>query len=267
MTMGSQDNDILGFDFSMEYQYSPAPEPGPSRVSQYHQVFNITPQSEPESEEEIEHDEGTYQDEETDIWVQPDTAPEDKDGNEVLDDNDNIHAACFEDPRVIWREDAHQLNVEQELDDLGSSILSRAAKDNIKVMAFKIRNQLTRIDEYEDDPGQPAQDKQTVCYGQVQSYLYVTLPAEPRLKTNSDSMAILVLVTLCKMNGKDVSVEPVWYKDMETVRAFDIGTIDCVIGRIKVGDRWGIVDQSYGSSHAVMHGLWEPEYESEDAND
>ena len=39
------------------------------------------------------------------------------------------------------------------------------------------------------------------------------------------------------------------------------------LSRIKVGDRWGIIDRSFGSEHAVMHGMWEPEYESEDEND
>ena len=54
---------------------------------------------------------------------------------------------------------------------------------------------------------------------------------------------------------------------MELVRAFDIATIDCVIGRVKVDNWWGIIDQSFGSEHAVMHSMWEPEYESEDEND
>ena len=123
------------------------------------------------------------------------------------------------------------------------------------------------IDEYEDDPGRPARDKRIICYGQAQSYVHVTLPARPCLKTDRDSTAILALVKLCKTNGKDASLEPVWYQDMETVRAFDTTTIDCVIGRIKVGDRWGIIDRSFGSERAVMHGMWEPEYESEDDND
>ena len=123
------------------------------------------------------------------------------------------------------------------------------------------------IDEYEDDPGRPARDKRTVCYGQVQSYIYITLPAEPQLKTSQDSTAILALVSLCKTNGMDASLVPVWYQEMELVRAFDIATIDCVVGRIRVGDRWGIIDRSFGSERAVMHGMWEPEYESEDDND
>jgi len=98
------------------------------------------------------------------------------------------------------------------------------------------------IDKYEDNPGRPARDKQVVCYGQVHSYIYIMLPAEPRLNTNCDATAILVLVTLCKTNGQDASLTPVWYTEMEIVRAFDVANIDCVVGRIKVGDRWGIID-------------------------
>jgi len=86
-----------------------------------------------------------------------------------------------------------------------------------------------------------------VCYGQVQSYIYVTLPAESHLKTNQNLTAILALVALCKTNGKDASLEPVWCQDMEIIRAFNITTSDCVVGQIKVGDRWGIIDRSYGS--------------------
>lgn len=123
------------------------------------------------------------------------------------------------------------------------------------------------IDEYEDDPGRPARDKRTVCYGQVEYYVHVTLPAEPCLKTGRDSTAILALVKLCKTSGEDASVTPVWYERMETVRAFDVATIDCVVGRVQVGNRWGIIDRSFGSQRAAMHGMWEPEYESEDDND
>jgi len=106
-----------------------------------------------------------------------------------------------------------------------------------------------------------------VCYGRVHSYIRVTLPAEPRLKTDCKSTAILTLVTLCKTNGEDASRVLVWYHKMELVRAFDVVTIDCVVGRVKVGDRWGIIDPSLGSERAVMHGMWEPEYKSEDEHD
>ena len=98
------------------------------------------------------------------------------------------------------------------------------------------------IDEYEGDLGQPARDKQTVNYGQVQLYIYVTLPAMPWLKINRDLTAILALVRLCKTDGQDASLTPVWYQDMGMVQAFDITTINCVVGRLKVENCWGIVD-------------------------
>ena len=69
---------------------------------------------------------------------------------------------------------------------------------------------------------------------------------------------------LCKTDGKDVSLMPVWYQEMEIVQAFDIATIDCVVGQIKISNHWGIIDQSFGSQHAMIHGMWEPEDESED---
>lgn len=123
------------------------------------------------------------------------------------------------------------------------------------------------IDEYEDDPGRPARDKRIIAYGQVECYILVTLPAMPPLKTNHEATALLALVKLCKTGGMDASLGPVWYQELGTVRAFDIATIDCVVGRVKVGSRWGIVDRSFGSERAVIHGMWEPDYESEDEND
>jgi len=54
---------------------------------------------------------------------------------------------------------------------------------------------------------------------------------------------------------------------MELVHTFIVVTIDCVIGRVMVSDHWGIINRSLGSERAVMHGMWEPEYESEDERD
>ena len=139
-TTGSQSHNTFQFESNTDYTYSPAPELGPSRVSaRYREVFNVGPQSEYESEEESEQSEGTYKDEETLVRFRPDTASE----SEEIDDDD-IHTACFEDPTIARGEEAYQLDIQQKLDDLGSSVLSVVARDNIKAMALKIGNQLTR---------------------------------------------------------------------------------------------------------------------------
>ena len=138
---GSQNHDTFEFGFHIDHTYSPALEPGLLCVLRYCEVFNVTPQSECESEEEIEQDEGTYENENEDmyVWFQPDTAPKSEDA----DEDNKIHAVCFEDLRVAWGEEAYQLDIQQKLDDLGLSVLSVVARDNIKAMALKIGNQPT----------------------------------------------------------------------------------------------------------------------------
>ena len=51
---------------------------------------------------------------------------------------------------------------------------------------------------------------------------------------------------------------------METIRAFSARAIDCVIGRVKVGNCWGIVDQCWGLQETIMKGMVDPDYELED---
>jgi len=50
-TMGSQDDDTFAFNFQIDQLHSPPQEPGPSLVSRTHRVFDVGPDSEPESEE------------------------------------------------------------------------------------------------------------------------------------------------------------------------------------------------------------------------
>jgi hypothetical protein len=52
----------------------------------------------------------------------------------------------------------------------------------------------------------------------------------PCLKTDHNPTAILALIMLCKTDGKDASLELVWYQDMGTVQAFNIAMINCVVG-------------------------------------
>ena len=125
------------------------------------------------------------------------------------------------------------------------------------------------MDEYEDDPGQPAKDKHIFGYGQVQFYAYVTLRAHPSLGMTTDITDILAIVSLCGTNGEDATKRLVWYdeKNMGSFRAFSAKAIDCVVGRVKVGDRWGIVDHSWGLQEAIVEGMVDPDYESEDDPD
>ena len=108
-TTGSHYDDISTFD--LNDLYSPPPEPGPSRVSRARQVFEVEPNSsldeEEEGEEEPERGDDTY------VWFRPDVGSE----GEGDDADDEV---CIEDRRLARGEDARQLDIEWELDDLGT---------------------------------------------------------------------------------------------------------------------------------------------------
>jgi hypothetical protein len=51
---------------------------------------------------------------------------------------------------------------------------------------------------------------------------------------------------------------------VKSIRVFNARAIDGVVGRVKVGDHWGIVDQRWGLQEAIMEGMVNPNYKSED---
>ena len=122
------------------------------------------------------------------------------------------------------------------------------------------------IDEFENDAGRRARDKRFVGYGQIQAFIHTTLPANPSIKVKEDVPVILALVRMCKTDGEDASIKPIKYKDgdMEAVRAFSMATIDCAVGRVRMGNWWGIIDRSFGPLRITIYDIQEPEYESED---
>ena len=82
-----------------------------------------------------------------------------------------------------------------------------------------------------------------------------------------DMMEILAILSLRQTkNGEDATQGPVWYKEsnLGSIRAFSARTIDCVIRRMKVGNRWGIVDWCWGLQEAIIEGMVDPDYKSED---
>jgi len=66
------------------------------------------------------------------------------------------------------------------------------------------------------------------------------------VKQNCGCDVLLGLVRLCKDAVGDASNRPVWYEKMGNVIGVNISTIQCAAGRIKVGQRWDILDLNYG---------------------
>jgi hypothetical protein len=63
---------------------------------------------------------------------------------------------------------------------------------------------------------------------------------------------LLGMVQLCKDAIGDALIRPVWYKDMGNKIAVNISTIQCAVGRVKVGEKWGILDLNYACANTTL---------------
>ena len=76
---------------------------------------------------------------------------------------------------------------------------------------------------------------------------------------------LLALVTILDTSpaGADAVYSPVWYRKESTRKVVDLVTIQCLVGRICVRDKYSIVDRMYGAEGMEFLGS-EEGFKSED---
>ncbi|KAG8786333.1 hypothetical protein FRC15_011650, partial [Serendipita sp. 397] len=86
-------------------------------------------------------------------------------------------------------------------------------------------------------------DISTCFYGCLHYVIQATLPAIPATGIVQDCQVLAALISLCDTQG-DATNNCVWYSKLQKPIFVHTSTIQCVIGRIQVGRRWGIIDTS-----------------------
>lgn len=86
-------------------------------------------------------------------------------------------------------------------------------------------------------------EKPTTFYGQLHYILQAVLPANPKFGIREEYQGLLALVSLTDAKG-DATYDRVWYTKLKKPEFLHVGTIQCVIGRVRVGNRWGVIDTS-----------------------
>jgi len=69
------------------------------------------------------------------------------------------------------------------------------------------------------------------------------------------STQVLAVIRPCRTTGEDASQKLVEFRDFHEPIITDLRSIKSVVGRVKTRGRWGIVDRSDGSVHAVFQAL------------
>jgi hypothetical protein len=79
------------------------------------------------------------------------------------------------------------------------------------------------------------------------------LPANENLGLQEDLEALLAWVSFCDTRG-DATTDLVWYNKLKKPTFVHVATIQCVVGRVKVRNRWGIIDTSIHCSRTSFFG-------------
>src|SRR6266436_9734952 len=82
-------------------------------------------------------------------------------------------------------------------------------------------------------------------YGQLEYVLYCRLPENCTPDNPEPATLLLALITTCDMRGCNATQEEVCFKELSSYsKIIDLRTICAVVGCLKVGDAWAIIDRS-----------------------
>jgi hypothetical protein len=83
-----------------------------------------------------------------------------------------------------------------------------------------------------------------IFFGQLQNIFVIKFPASPVLKLESETTLILAAVRTCanpRMKGEN---DIYYYSREGHLEVIDMSCVQCLVGRVKDGNEWAIIDRS-----------------------
>jgi hypothetical protein len=97
----------------------------------------------------------------------------------------------------------------------------------------------------------PTQRRQ-VFYGRLECIIDTVLPHTETFNIQSSTRYLLAVIQPCSTRGRDATRELTTYAETTTPVVIDLRTIECVVGRVRRGNEWGIVDRSGDFARTVF---------------
>jgi hypothetical protein len=88
----------------------------------------------------------------------------------------------------------------------------------------------------------------TIFYGRLERIVEYQIPDTKFWGILRGKTRLLAVITPCITNGRDATKCVTTYTDITTQIVTDLQAVECVVGRVKTRNRWGIVDRSSDSS-------------------
>ncbi|KAF8486605.1 hypothetical protein JB92DRAFT_3257362 [Gautieria morchelliformis] len=91
-----------------------------------------------------------------------------------------------------------------------------------------------------------------IFYGQLESIIDVVLPRAPHINIVMPKRHLLALVMPCSTGGRDATKVVTTYSLTTAPIVIDLRTVECVVGQVRRGNEWGIVDRSGDYARTVF---------------
>lgn len=92
-----------------------------------------------------------------------------------------------------------------------------------------------------------------VFYGQLQQIFVIRLRPSRELKLDHDTTLILAAIRSCAdANPKGTNEVIPYYSQEGVLEIVDMSCVQCVVGRIKDGNEWAIIDRSHAAARPVF---------------
>ncbi|CAG7851119.1 SubName: Full=Uncharacterized protein {ECO:0000313/EMBL:CCA74327.1} [Serendipita indica DSM 11827] len=137
-----------------------------------------------------------------------------------------------------------------------SRVTSNTLRDSSYVRLALLRSSYT--------PDGTIVDKETCSYVCLHHILVAEVSSSSSDGIHEASRELLAYVSACNTQG-DATQESVWYSELRAPEFVHINTIQCVVGRIKVGKRWGIIDTSLNCARTTFVGPEDIDLEANDS--
>jgi hypothetical protein len=101
-------------------------------------------------------------------------------------------------------------------------------------------------------PRRPVILEPCIFFGQLQNIIVIKLGPSPALKLTQKTTLILAAIRTCA-NPQMKNDNRIYYYSREgQLEVVDVNCIQCLVGRVKDGNEWAIVDRSEGYARPVF---------------
>ncbi|KIJ59345.1 hypothetical protein HYDPIDRAFT_100865 [Hydnomerulius pinastri MD-312] len=133
-------------------------------------------------------------------------------------------------------------------DTMHAAVLSGLREDSRDATYVRYE---TLVDQFARQPRRRPEYVMKTFYGRLAHIFTVSLPSSTSLHLSDSTIHFLAAIETCEIERSRADLDIHYYRKLGALDTVDITCIQCLVGRVRVGDQWAIIDRSGDLARAV----------------